>query len=115
MEDGDGQWVGNTNSVGHLMHKVGVLKIYKSVLKILKEAHIFIHTCIVATSTHLDQHSLAEASLHQGLRHPACSVSGRSVHLGIIFPREGPSSMGAPTTIRVNNDFTSRQASITLW
>lgn len=38
MEDGDGQWVGNTNSVGHLRHKVGVLKKkYKSVLKILKK------------------------------------------------------------------------------
>lgn len=36
MEDGDGQWVGNTNRVGHLMHKVCVLK-NKCALKILKK------------------------------------------------------------------------------
>lgn len=69
----------------------------------------------VATSTHLDQHAFAEASLHQRLGNPTCSISSRSVHLRVILPREGPTSVGPPTTVRVNDDFTSSQASITLW
>lgn len=52
MEDGDGQWVGNTNSVGHLMHKVCVLKIYKSALKILKKPTSS-YSCTHASLPHL--------------------------------------------------------------
>lgn len=121
MEDGDGQWVGNSDSVGHLIHKGHHSKKKKKKkhpnldYKYLKSLQEKLDTCAAATSTHLDQHSFAEARLHQRLCHPARSICSGAVHLGVILSREGPSSMGAPTTIRVNDDFASRQARITLW
>jgi hypothetical protein len=45
---------------------------------------------------------------------PPCSVGGRTVDLGEIFSGEGTSTVRAPATIRVNDDLSASQASITL-
>lgn len=64
--------------------------------------------------THLDQNPSTEPSLHQGLGHPASSVGSRAVHLGVVFAREGATAVGSPAAVRVDNDLTPRQTSITL-
>ncbi|KAG7223502.1 hypothetical protein INR49_015495 [Caranx melampygus] len=66
------------------------------------------------TTTHLDQHSPAELSLHQRLGHPASSVSSRAIHLCVILSREGSTTVGSPATVSVNDDLTSSKASVTL-
>lgn len=63
---------------------------------------------------HLDKAAAANASLHKGLGYPAGSISGGTVHLGVIFAAESSASVSAPTAIGVHDDLTASQASIAL-
>lgn len=64
--------------------------------------------------THLHEHSPAESRFHQGLGHPAGSISCRTVHLGVVLPGEGPSTVRPPTAIGVHDNFTASDARIPL-
>lgn len=65
-------------------------------------------------STHLDEDSLTQASFDQGLGDPACCVSSRPIYFGVVFPREGPSSVASPPAVRVYNDFAAGESRIAL-
>ena len=64
--------------------------------------------------THLHKHSPAEPRLHQGLGHPAGSVRGRAVHLGVVLPGEGAPAVRPPAAVGVHNDLTASDARIPL-
>lgn len=64
--------------------------------------------------SHLHQYPPAQLGLHQRFCHPACSVGGRAVHLGVVLSRESSAPVGPPTTVRVHNDFPARHSCITL-
>lgn len=63
---------------------------------------------------HLDEDSLAQAGFHQGLGNPARRISSRTIHFGIVLPRESPSTMATPSAIRVDDDFAPCESRITL-
>merc|ERR1711933_633560 len=63
----------------------------------------------------LYQSSLAQAALHDRFGHLSADVSSRSVNFGGILARKCASSMSSPTSIRVNDDLTACQPSVTLW
>merc|ERR1712099_145596 len=63
----------------------------------------------------LHQSSLAQAALHDGFGHLSADVGSRSINLGGILARKRASSMSSPASIRVDDDLTSCQPSITLW
>jgi len=62
----------------------------------------------------LDEAALAETSLDQALCDPASSISAASVDLGRVLSRESASSVSAPATISVDDDFASSDTSVTL-
>ena len=62
----------------------------------------------------LDKHTSAKPSFDEGLSHPACGVSSRSVYFGEIFAREGATTMGTPAAVCVNDNLPTSQTSIRL-
>lgn len=62
----------------------------------------------------LDKAAAGEAGVNQGLGDPTRSVSGRAIDLGEVLAREGTSTVSTPTTVRVDDDLTARQTSVTL-
>lgn len=60
----------------------------------------------------LEEGAVAKTSSYKGLGHIAGIVSGRSVDLGRVFTREGAATVGSPTTVGVNNDLATSQASV---
>lgn len=64
--------------------------------------------------SHLHQYPPAQLGLHQRFCHPACSVGGRAVHLGVVLSRESSAPVGPPTTVCVHDDFPARHSCITL-
>lgn len=63
---------------------------------------------------HLHQDPPAQSGLHQRLRHPACSVGGRAVHLGGVLPGESPAPVRSPSAVRVNDDLPACDSSVAL-
>lgn len=105
--------MGNSNGIGNLIQHTHMYYIKQKHFRGTSLSTLSKTKCVEFTA-YLDQHSPAEPSLHQRLGHPACGISSRAVHLGVILPREGPTAMGSPASISVNNDFTPRQAGIPL-
>lgn len=64
--------------------------------------------------THLHKHSPAQPCFHQGLGHPAGSVSRRAVHLGVVLPGEGPTAVRPPAAVGVHDDLPASDARIPL-
>lgn len=56
----------------------------------------------------------AEAGGNERLGDPPSNVGCRPVNLGVVFARESPTAVGTPATVRVDDNFASRQASVTL-
>lgn len=63
---------------------------------------------------HLDEGSPAQPGFDQRLGNPASCVSSGSIHFGVVFSRESPTSMSTPSSIGVHNDFTPCESCITL-
>lgn len=110
--------MGHSNGIGHLI-QVGMQTWHQHIN--IQQTSGLIQSqpsaqvgCYESSSPHLDKHPLAQLSLHQRLGHPARSVGSRAVHLCVVFPRKGSSTMGTPASISVNNDLTASKASITL-
>lgn len=64
--------------------------------------------------SYLHQHPPAQPGVHQRLCHPAGGVGSRAVHLGVVFPRKSPPSVGPPTPISVHDDFPARHSCVPL-
>lgn len=65
-------------------------------------------------TTYLYKTTLAKARLNQRLGNPTSSIRSRSVHFSEVLARECTTAMSSPTTIRIDNNFSSSQPSITL-
>lgn len=63
---------------------------------------------------YLNQNTTTETSFHKRLGHPTGCICSWSVHLCVVFSRESTASMGSPTTIRIHNDLSTGNTSITL-
>merc|ERR1719228_804113 len=61
---------------------------------------------------YLHKDSLAEPSLDQGFSDPASSIGRRPVHLSVVLPREGTTSMRSPSSVGVNNDLSPSQPGV---
>lgn len=66
------------------------------------------------TISDLDESSLAEAIRNERLSDPSGGISSRSIDLSGVLSREGTTTVTTPTTIGVNDDFTSSETSITM-
>lgn len=64
--------------------------------------------------THLHKHSPAQPCFHQGLGHPAGSVSRRAVHLGVVLPGEGPATVRPPAAVGVHDNLPASDSGIPL-
>lgn len=62
----------------------------------------------------LDECTLAQAGLDDGLGHPTAGVGGRTVDLGGVLTGEGATTVGTPTTVRVDDDLTSGETGVAL-
>jgi hypothetical protein len=60
----------------------------------------------------LHEAATAELGRHERLGDPTGSVGGRAIDLGRVLARKGSTAVRTPTTVRVDNDFATRQASI---
>jgi len=60
----------------------------------------------------LDQNALAESSLDEGLGDPAGGVGGGAIDLGEVLSGEGATTVGAPSTVSVDDDLTSGQSGV---
>ncbi|KAL7686044.1 hypothetical protein Plhal304r1_c028g0092541 [Plasmopara halstedii] len=49
------------------------------------------------------------------LGYPTRSIRGRAINFSCIFAREGAATVGTPSTVSVNNDFSTCQTRITMW
>ena len=70
------------------------------------------HTCI--STVYLNEDPFGQTSCYEGLGYPASSVHCRTIHFRTVLTREGSTPMGPPATVRVYNDLTSSQSSVTL-
>lgn len=57
----------------------------------------------------------AKFSVNKRFSNPSCKIGSRSVDLGEILAGEGPTTMGAPSTVGVDNDLSASKTSIALW
>mmetsp|Transcript_1628 Transcript_1628/g.2780 ORF Transcript_1628/g.2780 Transcript_1628/m.2780 type:complete len:308 (+) Transcript_1628:98-1021(+) len=62
---------------------------------------------------HLEQAATRQTGRHHALRHPARRVRRRTIHFRWIFATEGTATVRTPTAVRVDNDFTASDTSIT--
>lgn len=62
----------------------------------------------------LDQATLGELGSNNGLGDPTASVGSRAIDLGRVLAGESTTTVGAPTTVGINNDLTAGQTSITV-
>ena len=62
----------------------------------------------------LDKNSSAETSADKRLSNPSGGVGSRSVDLGVILAGEGSTTVGAPTSVSVNDDLTASQTGVRL-
>ncbi len=60
----------------------------------------------------LHQTAVAEAGVHQRLRHPAGRVGGAAVHLGGVLAAEGAAAVAAPAAISVDDDLAAGEAGV---
>ena len=63
----------------------------------------------------LNQCALAKLGSDQTLGDPASSISSRSVDLRGVLSGKGASSMSTPSSVCINDDFTSSQTGISVW
>jgi len=63
----------------------------------------------------LNQNSMGETIGNQRFSDISSIISSRSIDLGIIFSGESTSTMWAPSTIGVDNNFSSSQTGISSW
>lgn len=59
------------------------------------------------TVSNLDEGSLAETSMDEGLSDPSGSISSRSVDLSGVLTREGTTTVTTPTTVGINDDLST--------
>jgi len=76
-EDGDGEWLGDTDGVGDL-----------------------------------DQDASAESGLDEGLGDPAGGVGGGAIHFGEVLSGESATTVGAPSSVSVDDDLTASQTGV---
>lgn len=62
----------------------------------------------------LDEGSLGEAGSDEGLGDPSGSVRGGSVDLGPVLSGESSTTVGSPTTVRVDDDLSAGETGVTL-
>mmetsp|Transcript_11622 Transcript_11622/g.43658 ORF Transcript_11622/g.43658 Transcript_11622/m.43658 type:complete len:390 (+) Transcript_11622:242-1411(+) len=71
--------------------------------------------CNTDSISQLNQASLSESSSNNGFCNPSCSVASGSVNLGWVLSGESSTSVSSPSTVCINNNFTSGQTSISVW
>ncbi len=62
----------------------------------------------------LDADTVAEVVGHEGLGDPAGGVGGGTVDLGAVLAGEGTASVGAPTSVGVDDDLSAGEAGVTV-
>ena len=62
----------------------------------------------------LDADTVAEVVGHEGLGDPAGGVGGGTVDLGAVLAGEGTASVGAPTSVGVDDDLAAGEAGVTV-
>mmetsp|Transcript_26154 Transcript_26154/g.72136 ORF Transcript_26154/g.72136 Transcript_26154/m.72136 type:complete len:257 (+) Transcript_26154:3690-4460(+) len=62
----------------------------------------------------LNQGSLAQFGSHQGFGNPPGGIGCRAINLGRVFARKCSTPMSPPASIRIDNDFPSRQTSVSM-
>jgi hypothetical protein len=62
----------------------------------------------------LDKGTAGKAGVDQGLGDPAADIGGRAVDLGEVLAGEGTATVGAPTTVGVDDDLAASQTGVTL-
>lgn len=62
----------------------------------------------------LHERTACEFGANERFGDPACQVGGRSVDLGVILSGEGTTTVGTPSTVGIDDDLTSSDASVTL-
>jgi hypothetical protein len=62
----------------------------------------------------LDEAALAQTSRDEGLGDPAAVVGRRAVDLGGVLAREGTATVGAPTTVGVDDDLAAGETAVAL-
>lgn len=62
----------------------------------------------------LDENTAGDTSGDERLCDPASGVGSRAINLGPILAREGATTVGTPTAVRIDNDLATRQASVAL-
>lgn len=62
----------------------------------------------------LDADTVAEVVGHEGLGDPAGGVGGGTVDLGAVLAGEGTASVGAPTSVSVDDDLSAGEAGVTV-
>jgi len=63
----------------------------------------------------LDKHTVAESASNQRLGDPPGSISCTAVDLSWVFSGEGSATMGAPSSVCVNDDLASGEAGVAMW
>jgi len=63
----------------------------------------------------LDQNSVGESIGNKGFGNESSVVSGGSIDLRWVFTGESTTSMWAPSTIGINNNFSSSESGISCW
>ena len=53
--------------------------------------------------------------MHKRLCDPACEVGGRAIDLTVVFAGEGTTTVGAPSTVCVDDDFAASETGVSLW
>ena len=76
-EDGDGEWLGDTDGVGDL-----------------------------------NQDASAESGLDEGFGDPAGGVGGGTIHFGEVLAGESATTVGAPSSVSVDDDLTACQTGV---
>lgn len=67
----------------------------------------FFVICYILQYNYLNKNTFTQTSFDKRFGYPSCSVCGRSVYFREVFTRKCTTTMSTPSTIRVNNNFSS--------